>query len=69
MSERDERLDQAERATAFRSVRDRGAEDQAEAVRRGYDSVEQLAIDELGRAYHELEARVAALEQPAKEEL
>lgn len=59
---RRERIHQAGEALRFRSIRDRDVDDQAEAARRGYDSVEQLAIDELGKAYHALEERVSALE-------
>ncbi len=62
---RAERLDLATDSLRFRSIRDRGADDQREAIRRGYDSVEQLAIDELGQFCHELLARVCTLELEA----
>jgi hypothetical protein len=47
---------------AFRSIRDRDLTDQRAAIDRGYASVEQLAIDELGLAYHRLTERVDKLE-------
>jgi hypothetical protein len=47
---------------AFRSLRDRDVVDQRAAIDKGYASVEQLAIDELGLAYHQLRERVDALE-------
>lgn len=48
-------------AVPYRSIRSRGAEDQRRAVELGYDSVEQMAIDELGQAYAELKERVDTL--------
>jgi hypothetical protein len=47
---------------AFRSLRDRDVVDQRAAIDKGYASVEQLAIDELGLAYHQLRERVERLE-------
>lgn len=59
---RRERMGQAEAAVRFRSILERTSDDQKAAIRAGYSSVEQLAIDELGRAYHELLARIDRLE-------
>lgn len=58
-----DRLHTAEERIRFRSILQRTGADQREAVERGYDSVEQLAIDELGRAYHTLNERIDSIEQ------
>jgi hypothetical protein len=47
----------------FRSILDRDAHDQREAVRQGYSSVNELAIDELGRAFHQLKDELRTLQE------
>jgi hypothetical protein len=49
----------------FRSVRDRSFEDQTAAMERGYNSVMELAFDEMLQALVELQERVDRLEGKA----
>jgi hypothetical protein len=46
----------------FRGIRERNLDDQILVAEGGYASVEQMAIDELAKLYHELRERVEVLE-------
>ncbi len=47
----------------FRGIRERNLEDQAQAMAAGYSSVEQYAIDQLAKMYHDFRERLERVEK------